>query len=73
MAETYDIAIAPHCPLGPIALAACIQVGITTPNCKLITRKYADTHTYNDVVDVIQEMSWQVRHRTHFGMCIPVQ
>jgi galactonate dehydratase len=25
-AETYDIAFAPHCPLGPIALAACLQV-----------------------------------------------
>ena len=26
MAEAYDIALAPHCPLGPIALAACLQV-----------------------------------------------
>jgi len=25
-AEAYDIALAPHCPLGPIALAACLQV-----------------------------------------------
>ncbi|KAL2223088.1 mandelate racemase/muconate lactonizing enzyme family protein [Thermoascus aurantiacus ATCC 26904] len=32
MAEAYDVAIAPHCPLGPIALAACIQVDLTTPN-----------------------------------------
>ncbi|KAI9702188.1 MAG: hypothetical protein M1820_006270 [Bogoriella megaspora] len=32
MAEAYDVAIAPHCPLGPIALAACLQVGLTTPN-----------------------------------------
>ncbi|KAF4995461.1 hypothetical protein FDECE_12784, partial [Fusarium decemcellulare] len=32
MAETYDVAIAPHCPLGPIALAANIQVDATTPN-----------------------------------------
>ena len=32
MAETYDIAIAPHCPLGPIALAACMQVDLATPN-----------------------------------------
>ncbi|MCS7493965.1 enolase C-terminal domain-like protein, partial [Raoultella planticola] len=23
MAEAYDVALAPHCPLGPIALAAC--------------------------------------------------
>ncbi|KAK0650911.1 D-galactonate dehydratase [Lasiodiplodia hormozganensis] len=32
MAEAYDVAIAPHCPLGPIALAACLQIGISTPN-----------------------------------------
>lgn len=32
MAEAYDIAVAPHCPLGPIALAACLQVDFCTPN-----------------------------------------
>ena len=32
MAEAYDVAIAPHCPLGPIAFAACLQIGLTTPN-----------------------------------------
>ena len=32
MAEAYDVAIAPHCPLGPIAFAACMQVGLSTPN-----------------------------------------
>lgn len=32
MAEAYDVALAPHCPLGPIALAACIQVDLCTPN-----------------------------------------
>ena len=32
MAEAYDVALAPHCPLGPIALAACIQVDATCYN-----------------------------------------
>lgn len=32
MAEAYDVALAPHCPLGPLALAACFQVAATTPN-----------------------------------------
>jgi galactonate dehydratase len=32
MAECYDVAVAPHCPLGPIALSACIQLDICTPN-----------------------------------------
>lgn len=26
------VGIAPHCPLGPIALAACLQIGLCTPN-----------------------------------------
>ena len=32
MAEAYYAALAPHCPLGPIALAACIQVDASIPN-----------------------------------------
>ena len=32
MAEAYDVAVAPHCPLGPLALAACLQVAACTPN-----------------------------------------
>jgi galactonate dehydratase len=31
-AETYDVAVAPHCPLGPIALAACMQLALSVPN-----------------------------------------
>ncbi|WP_270643870.1 galactonate dehydratase [Merdimonas faecis] len=32
MAEAYDIALAPHCPLGPIALAACLNVDACSYN-----------------------------------------
>ena len=32
MAEAYDVAVAPHCPLGPLALAACLQLAACTPN-----------------------------------------
>jgi len=32
MAEAYDVAIAPHSPLGPLALGACLQLAIATPN-----------------------------------------
>ncbi|KPC49814.1 galactonate dehydratase [Amantichitinum ursilacus] len=32
MAEAYDVALAPHCPLGPIALAACLQVDFVSWN-----------------------------------------
>jgi galactonate dehydratase len=32
MAEAFDVAGAPHCPLGPIALASCLQVDATCHN-----------------------------------------
>lgn len=32
MAETYDVALAPHCPLGPIALAASFQIDAVCSN-----------------------------------------
>jgi galactonate dehydratase len=35
MAEAFDVAIAPHCPLGPLALAACLQVDATSPNAAI--------------------------------------
>ena len=33
LTEMYDVALAPHCPMGPIALAACMQVGTSSANC----------------------------------------
>jgi galactonate dehydratase len=35
MAEAYDVALAPHCPLGPVALAACLQVDFVSYNAVL--------------------------------------
>jgi galactonate dehydratase len=32
MAETFGAVLAPHCPLGPISLAASLQVAFATPN-----------------------------------------
>jgi galactonate dehydratase len=32
MAESYDVAVAPHCPLGPLALGACLQLAACSPN-----------------------------------------
>ncbi len=32
LAETFDVQLAPHCPLGPVALAACLQVALSTQN-----------------------------------------
>jgi galactonate dehydratase len=35
MAEAYDIALAPHCPLGPVALAACLHLDFVAHNAVL--------------------------------------
>lgn len=32
MAEAYDVAVAPHCPIGPLALASCLHLAAVTPN-----------------------------------------
>lgn len=45
MAEAYDVALAPHCPLGPIALASCLQVDATSYNA-VIQEQSIDIH-YN--------------------------
>ncbi|PMC33792.1 galactonate dehydratase [Bacillus sp. UMB0899] len=56
MAEAYDVAAAPHCPLGPIALAACLQVDATCHNA-FIQEQSLGIH-YNqgsDLLDYIVE------------------
>jgi galactonate dehydratase len=50
MAEAYDVGIAPHCPLGPIALAASIQVDTVMPNF-VIQEMSLGIH-YNEGVDL---------------------
>jgi len=51
MAEAYDVAMAPHCPLGPVALASCVQVDACSPNA-LIQEQSLDIH-YNETSDVL--------------------
>ncbi|WP_371667324.1 galactonate dehydratase [Streptomyces sp. NBC_00289] len=51
MAETYDVALAPHCPLGPIALAASLQIAFAVPNF-LIQEQSLGIH-YNQQRDLL--------------------
>lgn len=55
MAEAYDVALAPHCPLGPIALAASLQVGFSAPNL-LIQEQSLGIH-YNEGSDVLDYLT----------------
>ncbi|MFC0522887.1 galactonate dehydratase [Pontibacillus salicampi] len=51
MAEAYDIAVAPHAPLGPINLAASLQLDACTPNC-IIQEQSLGIH-YNKGSDLL--------------------
>ena len=54
MAEAYDIAVAPHCPLGPIALASCLQLDAVSYNA-VIQEQSLGIHynTSNDLLDYL--------------------
>lgn len=67
MAETFDVALAPHCPLGPIALAACLQVDFCTPNA-FIQEQSAGIH-YNDGYDLLNYIQNPEVFRYENGMC----
>ncbi len=51
MAEAFDVSVAPHCPLGPITLAASLQLDFCTPNC-FIQEQSLGIH-YNEGSDVL--------------------
>ena len=51
MAEAFDVAVAPHCPLGPIALAASLQLDACTPNA-VIQEMSLNMH-YNESADLL--------------------
>lgn len=51
LCETFDVALAPHCPLGPIALASSLQVAFATPN-HLIQEQSIGIH-YNEDAEVL--------------------
>jgi galactonate dehydratase len=56
LAEAHDVALAPHCPLGPIALAASLQLAFATPNF-LIEEQSLGLHynKRNDLLDYVME------------------
>ena len=56
MAEAYDVAVAPHCPLGPIALAACLQVDATAHNAFIQEQSLGIHYNQgNDLLDYVKD------------------
>ena len=51
MAEAHDVALAPHCPLGPVALAACLQVDFVSHNA-MLQEQSIGIH-YNEGADLL--------------------
>jgi galactonate dehydratase len=58
MAEAYDVALALHCPLGPIALAACLQLDAVCANA-VIQEQSLGIHynKANDLLDYVTDAS----------------
>jgi len=58
MAEAYDVALAPHCPLGPIALAACLQIDALCHNAVLQEQSLGiHYNSANDLLDYLTPQS----------------
>ncbi len=58
MAEAFDVAAAPHCPLGPIALASCLQVDATCHNAVIQEQSLGIHYNKgNDILDYIKDPS----------------
>jgi galactonate dehydratase len=56
MAEAFDVAAAPHCPLGPIALAACLQVDASCHNAFIQEQSLGIHYNKdNDLLDYITD------------------
>lgn len=51
MAEAYDVGLAPHCPLGPIALASCLAVDFVSYNA-VIQEQSMGIH-YNEGAELL--------------------
>jgi galactonate dehydratase len=55
LAEMYDVVVAPHCPLGPIALAASLQIDFATPN--ILIQEQSVSHFGDEFLDYLVDRS----------------
>jgi len=55
LAEVYDVTVAPHCPLGPIALAASLQIDFSTPN--ILIQEQSIAHFGDTFLDYLVDRS----------------
>lgn len=56
MAEAWGVTVAPHCPLGPIALAASLQLDYATPNFLIQEQSMAlHYNEHNDILNYLMD------------------
>lgn len=67
MAEAFDVSAAPHCPLGPIALASCLQVDATCHNV-FIQEQSLGIH-YNEGSDLLDYLNDTAVFKYKNGFC----
>jgi len=71
MAEAYDVALAPHCPLGPIALAACLAVDFVSYNA-IIQEQSMGIH-YNQGAELLDYVVNKEDFKITDGFIKPLQ
>ena len=71
MAEAYDVALAPHCPLGPLALAACLHIDFVAHNA-MLQEQSMGIH-YNQGAELLDYVLNPEDFRFHEGYMLPPQ
>lgn len=69
MAEAYDVTLAPHCPLGPIALASCLHVDFVSHNA-VLQEQSMGIH-YNAGADLLDYVVNREDFMIHDGYILP--
>ncbi|MHA6313304.1 galactonate dehydratase [Pantoea sp. USHLN298] len=70
MAEAYDVGLAPHCPLGPLALAACLQVDFVSHNA-VFQEQSMGIH-YNQGAELLDYVVNKADFAMHTGSFAPL-
>ena len=69
MAEAYDIGLAPHCPLGPLALASCLHVDFVARNA-VLQEQSMGIH-YNQGAELMDYVLNKEDFQFHDGYMLP--
>jgi galactonate dehydratase len=69
MAEAHDVALAPHCPLGPVALAACLHVDFVSRNA-VFQEQSMGIH-YNQGAELLDYVLNKEDFQFHDGHMLP--